>query len=132
MLKALAAGLAYFAGIFCVGFALGTVRVLLLEGALKETVLVLLELPFILTVSWFYAGALIRWFGLGRNANKAWVMGGTALALLLGAEGGVSLLAFGRSFAEHLNHYADAPGQLGLAGQICFALIPWLQQRLGR
>jgi hypothetical protein len=47
--------------------------------------------------------------------------------LLMLAEVALSIALFGRTLADHLALYADADHQLGLAGQIAFALIPWVQ-----
>jgi hypothetical protein len=59
-------------------------------------------------------------------------MGGVALVLLLGAELGLSVLAFGRTIAEHLASYGSPAGALGLAGQVAFALFPLLRRTGGR
>jgi hypothetical protein len=56
-------------------------------------------------------------------------MGGTAFVLLMLAEASLSIALFGRTIAEHLALYAHADHQLGLAGQIAFALIPTVQVR---
>jgi len=63
----------------------------------------------------------------GRGYRLA--MGGVALVLLLGAELGLSVLAFGRTIAEHLASYGSPAGALGLAGQVAFALFPLLRRR---
>jgi hypothetical protein len=42
-----------------------------------------------------------------------------------------ALLA-GRSLTQHLALYAQLPHQVGLAGQLAFAVIPWMQSRRSR
>ena len=39
------------------------------------------------------------------------------------------MLLAGRSMAEHLALYSQLPHQLGLAGQMTFAMFPWVQAR---
>lgn len=56
-------------------------------------------------------------------------MGAIAFLLLMGAEAGLSTLLAGRTLAEHLALYSQLPHQVGLAGQLAFALFPWIQAR---
>ena len=55
--------------------------------------------------------------------------GAIAFLLLMLAEAGLSTLLAGRSLADHLALYAQLPHQVGLAGQLAFALFPWMQAR---
>jgi hypothetical protein len=131
MTRAATGGLFYFGLVFATGFALGTVRVLALIPRLGETVSVLIELPAMLAVSWIACRWVIARVGVpGTHAARV-CMGGIAFAMLMLAEFGLSVLAFGRMPAEHLELYRDLPGLLGLAGQIAFAVFP-LIQRTGR
>lgn len=125
--RALIAGLVYFAAIFAAGVALGTLRVLVLLPRLGEGLAVALELPVMLGLSWLVAGALIRRFGVAPGAARL-AMGGLAFALLMVVELGVSVFAFGRDLAAHLAHLSTLPGAAGLAGQLAFALIPWMRR----
>jgi hypothetical protein len=129
--RSLAAGGAYFAVIFASGFALGVVRVMITAPLIGETPAVLLEIPIILAASWFAAGWCIRRFGVRSAAADRLGMGFTAFALTLMAELGVSIVLFGRTLSEHLAIYGDFPGLAGLAAQILFALIPFIQARRG-
>ena len=124
MTRAIAAGVLYFLLVFAAGFALGMIRVLVLLPRISEIAAVLIEIPVILAYCWIAVGYLIRRFSVPDMPNARIAMGGLALALLLVAEVFVSLYGFGRSFAEHLGHYATLAGALGLAGQLIFGLMP--------
>lgn len=126
------AALAYFAIAFGAGFALGTVRVLLVAPRLGELAAVALELPVMLAVSWLAAGWCVRRFDVPARAAPRLVMGGLAFALLMLAELGVSVFAFGRSSADHLATYRQAAGLAGLAAQVAFALFPWVRMARDR
>ena len=52
MQSALKAGIFYFATVFAVGFALGTIRVLTIVPRVGEMVAIVIEVPFILAISW--------------------------------------------------------------------------------
>ena len=120
------AAVVYFALVFAVGFVLGTIRVLLVAPRWGELPAVLLESPIMLFVSWWACGLSIRVFGVrGRCAGLS--MGAVAFALLMTAELALSLLAFGRSSAEHLRAYGTLAGAVGLTSQVAFGLIPLLR-----
>jgi hypothetical protein len=56
------AALFYSLSVFCVGFLLGTVRVLVLRRFLTDWAAVLVELPFILRASWYICQRCVhRW-----------------------------------------------------------------------
>ncbi|HSF62739.1 MAG TPA: hypothetical protein VLA78_00005 [Paracoccaceae bacterium] len=124
----LTAALAYFALVFAAGFALGTARVLLLAPRLGETGAVALELPVMIALSWLSASWVLRRRPLPPGAPRL-AMGAVAFALLMGAEAALAVLAFGQTPAAWAAALATPPGALGLAGQILFALIPWLHGR---
>lgn len=130
MRTALLAGLVYVAIVFAVGFALGTLRVTALEprfGALRS---VAIELPLMLAASWFASSWLVRILRVPRTSVARLAMGGLALALLLAAEAALGIVGFGRTVAEQLAAWSDAPGLLGLVAQIVFGLIPFVQAQL--
>ena len=122
-MTALALGLRYFAGVFAVGFLLGTIRTLWLAPAVGHVAAVAIELPIMLGVSWWWCRRLL----LGRvvDAGGRAVMGGSAFIWLMLAELALSL-AFGRSAGEHLALMLAPAGLLGLAGQLVFAALPLL------
>jgi hypothetical protein len=127
MLRAALAGAAYFAVVFAAGFVLGTLRVLVLGPRLGESGAVLLELPIILGIAWLACRRLVRRCDVPPAPSARATMGAIALATLLIAELGFSVLAFGRTLAEHLQHYRELPALLGLAGQLAYAAFPMLQ-----
>jgi hypothetical protein len=127
MPAAVPAGVLYFALVFAIGFALGALRVTLLAPALGEFAAVALELPLMLSASWFASAWLVRSFRVPRTGGARLVMGGVALALLLVAELGLGLFGFGRGLAEQVAAWASPVGMLGLAGQLAFGAIPFVQ-----
>jgi hypothetical protein len=129
MTKAAVAGLAYVGVIFALGFALGTVRVLVLLPAIGETLAVFLELPVMLAACWVVAGFLTRRFIKPGNGSMALVMGAVAFALLMVAELVVAVSVYDRTPSEQVAHWLTIAGAVGLSGQIAFAIFPWIQVR---
>ncbi len=127
MMQILLTGATYFAAVFAAGFVLGVLRTLVLVPLLGELVAVLLELPVILTVAWLVCARILRRWPPA--PLPALGMGAIAFLLLMAAEAGLSMLLAGRSMAEHLALYSQLPHQLGLAGQMTFAMFPWVQAR---
>ena len=127
MMRMLLSGTAYFGAVFAAGFVLGVLRTLVLVPLLGELAAVLVELPLILTIAWRVCTRLLRRWPL--SPRSALGMGGIAFLLLMAAEAGLSTLLAGRSLAEHLALYAQLPHLVGLAGQLAFALFPWIQVR---
>lgn len=123
--------LAYWAAIFALGFALGTVRTLWLAPALGDVMAVAAELPVMLAASWLVAARLLARGPVG-SGSAALAMGLIALVLLLGAEAALAALLAGQSIAQWLAGMAQPAGALGLAGQIAFALIPLAVWRSGK
>jgi hypothetical protein len=120
-MTALTLGLRYFAGVFAIAFALGTIRTLWLAPAIGALVAVGIEVPIILAVSWWWGRRLLVRQPLGL-AGRA-IMGGSAFVWLMLAEFGLAL-AFGRGPGAYLASFFTPAGLLGLAGQLGFALLP--------
>jgi hypothetical protein len=121
-------GIAYFGLVFAVGFALGTLRVLLVAPAIGAVGAALVETPFILAASWLVCGWLLSRarprFGL---RFRAW-MGMVAFVLVIGAETALGIYGFGRSWAEQFRAFIAPVGLIGLGGQILFALMPLVRR----
>ncbi len=129
MRRAIVAGILYFAAVFAIAFCLGTVRVLLVAPRLGETLAVLLELPVVLWASWACCGALVTRLAVSPRPGDRVMMGGVAFVVLQAAEALVAIFVFGRSPTVYLAAFTTLAGQLGLAGQIAFALIPLVRRR---
>tara|TARA_R110000868_G_scaffold58025_6_gene178993 strand:+ start:9832 stop:10242 length:411 start_codon:yes stop_codon:yes gene_type:complete len=122
------AALVYFFAVFAAGFLLGTVRVLFLVPKLGELPAVLLEIPLILTISWFVCRMVTTRVPVGEGIGARLAMGANAFVLLMVVEWALGVFAFGRSPAEIAAAYGEAAGLIGLMGQVGFALIPLLQR----
>ncbi len=124
-------GLAYFVLVFALGFLLGTVRTLLVRDAPSSGRLlgVLIELPVMLSASWFLCRDVIRRLAVAPTFVARAVMGGVAFALLFLAELVLDVLLFGRTPGEHFALYREASYALGLAAQLGFGLMPLVQLR---
>ena len=127
-MTALLLGLRYFAGVFAVGFALGTIRTLWLVPRVGELVAVTIEMPIILVASWWWCGRLLARQPLGL-AGRA-VMGGSAFAWLMLAELALGQ-ALGRTPTQLFAAMMTAAGLLGLAGQLGFAAMPMFSHSRG-
>lgn len=126
------AALLYFAIVFTIAFGLGTLRVLVLVPALGELAATLIELPIVLTVSWWASAYVVARCSVSPAPMPRLTMGAIAFLLLMTAETLLGLFAFGRPLADQLSAYRGIAAQIGLAGQIAFAAIPWIQGRMGR
>lgn len=123
------AGAAYFAAIFALGFALGTVRVLWLAPMVGETAAVLAEQPVMLGASWLAAGWLVRRHALCAMRDRA-AMGGFAFILLIAAEMALGVTVFEQTPGQTLADALVLPGVIGLVGQMLFGLMPmWVRKR---
>ena len=115
--------LGYWAGVFALGFALGTARVVLVAPAIGAIAAVLIEVPLMLAASWWLARRLIA--GRAQSAAEAAAIGALAFALLMVSEA-LLARALGQRPGEWLAAMATVPGAIGFAGQLGFAAIPWL------
>lgn len=130
MSLALKAGLGYFAIVFAVAFAVGTLRVLVLAPRLGGMLAVAMELPVILVVSWITCRWITVRLRVPLERRPMLVMGGFAFLVLMAVETIVGITGFGRSIDQILTAYGTLEGILGLLGQLAFGVIPVLQ--LGR
>jgi hypothetical protein len=126
---ALKAGVVYGVLAFAIGFCLGVIRVVAVAPRLGETAAVGLEVPVMLAFSWLLSRRCVRRFKVPPGTASRLMMGKAAFALLMSAELGVSVIALGRSVAEHLAGYRSIPGAVGLAAQVAFAVLPAIQGR---
>lgn len=127
-MRVFVAALAYWGIVFVLGFVLGFIRVtwvIPLVGLMPAT---LMELPIILTASWFASGWLVRRFAIV-SGGDALIAGALAFAILMVAECALALALNGQSPAEWLAGLRQPHALLGLAGQVMFALMPWWRVR---
>lgn len=123
----LLAAAAYFAIAFAAGFALGTVRVFLLEPNFGAVPATLIELPAMLLISWLAAGYVVKVFKVEARLAARLGMGLLAFAFLIGAEIVLGMVGFGRTLAGQIAEMTTPQGLLGITGQTAFALFPAIQ-----
>ncbi|MFM0084482.1 hypothetical protein P0D72_37250 [Paraburkholderia sediminicola] len=121
------AGTAYALIVFVIGFALGAIRVLVLVPHLGATASVVLETPIMLAASWKVAQWSVQRFNLQPDRRSRLLTGIAAFTVLMVAELGVAVFAFGESPALYVSGIWSIAGGIGFAAQICFAGFPWLQ-----
>lgn len=122
--RVVGAGGTYFAVVFAAGFALGTVRVLLLVPRLGELLAGLVELPVILGISWIACAKVVARFQVPSRVRPRLAMGAFAFGLLMLAEVLLSLALFGRSMSDFVQELMTLHGMIGLGGQVLFGLMP--------
>ena len=121
------AGVAYTLGVFAFAFVIGAIRVTMVAPWSGELLAVVLESPIVLAVSWRISLGCSRRFDVRRDPRTRALMGVVAFSVLMSLELGVALLVFGETLEHYLAKYASIPGVIGLAMQVCFAAIPWIQ-----
>lgn len=128
-MNAVKAGLFYFLIVFAIGFALGTIRTLWLAPMIGPFPATLIELPIILTASWYISGWLIYRLRIAANDKDRLMMGAVAFGILMIAELLLGL-AFGRSLADQWSALQQPAGLAGFAGQALFGLMPWIRLKV--
>jgi hypothetical protein len=121
------AGIIYAIAVFAVGFALGTVRVLLLAPRVGPLLAVAVEIPIMLWVSWKISRRCCSRYSLSTAASTRAAMGLIAFALLMLLELATSLFVFGNSWSGYLGSFNSTAASIGLAAQLAFAAIPAIQ-----
>ena len=124
------AGLAYTLGVFVFAFAVGAIRVTLVAPRLSTLLAVIMEAPIVLAVSWRVSLWCTRRFNVSRDARARILMGAAAFTVLMLLELGFSVLVFGETVSHYLGKYTSTTGVIGLAMQVCFATLPWIQSHL--
>ena len=128
MTTAIRAGLAYFLIVFAIAFGLGVIRVSFIVPRIGELAAVCIEGPLVLAISWAVCRRVVRRFAVPPGAAPRLAMGALAFTLLMAAELALSVTLGGLSAAQHGALYRVLAQQIGLAAQIGFAAIPWLQR----
>ncbi len=117
------AAASYFAVTFAVAFILGALRQTVVAPRLGALAAVAIEVPLILGVSWVAAGWAVRRFAVPAGLAPRLAMGGIAFGLLQVSEFGFAA-ALGTPPEAYAAAFFTAPGALGLAAQVAFALMP--------
>ena len=118
----LKAALAYFTVVFAAAFVVGALRVTLIAPQIGALAAVAVEVPLVLCLSWIVAGRVLQRRPLTLPQRAA--MGVLAFVCLMLAEFTLAFALSGLAPAAYAASLTQAPGALGLAGQIGFALIP--------
>ena len=103
---------------------MGTFRMLWVAPHLGALVAVSLELPVILSISWFLCSGCVRRFHVASRVGPRIWMGAVAFGVLMSAGRGLAIGAFGKSLAARSVAIRTARGFIGEVGQIVFALLP--------
>ena len=125
--RVLRAALAYAGLVFAAGVVLGTVRTLVLAPAVGPLAAVLVELPLMLGLAWLALRPVLRRWPVPPRAAPRLAMGALGFVALMGLELALGMLAFGQTLGGLLADRGTPHGLAGLAGQVVFALLPWLR-----
>jgi hypothetical protein len=122
------AALIYFAAVFSLAFVLGALRVTLIAPKVGAIAAVALELPVVLTASWRASAYATRCCHIAPREVARLQMGALAFVVLMGVEMMMSVFVFNQPVqGDFLTGMLTPHGILGLAGQMAFGFIPWIQ-----
>jgi len=128
-MQTLRAGALYFAVVFGAGFALGTLRVLLVVPRLGARTAELMEAPVMLAVSAVAARWIVRRLEVPSTWRRRLGMGCFALGLLLIAEFMLVLRLRGLSVREYVATLDPVAGMVYYVSLGVFAVTPLLVAR---
>lgn len=119
---------AYAAGVFSVGFLLGTLRVLVVAPRVGTRTAELVELPLMVGASFLGAGWVNRRLDPAAPVRERLAVGARALLFLLGAEVAIGVALRGGSIGDALVNPDPVSGSLYYASLLLFALLPALRR----
>jgi hypothetical protein len=123
-------GFLYFLITFVFAFVMGIVRVTFVIPLVGELSAVLMEVPLIIFVSWKVSAVVkLRYFS-DRTVRDYLVVGLIAFFFLMVTEYFLAVFAFGRTSREYFLSLQTASGLIGLLGQMGFAALPSVQQKI--
>jgi hypothetical protein len=125
-MRLLLAAVLYFAIVFAVGFALGPIRVYLLEPRLGKAVATLAEAPFLLTAMVAAAPLVQQKLALDCGSRTLACMGIVALLLQQAADLAVGIALRGLTVVEQWAQLATPAGSIYMVLLILFAAMPLL------
>lgn len=130
-LRALRAGALLFVLVFMAGFALGSVREILVRPYLGPDASRLLELPLMIGISWFATMFVVRRAGLA-DARAWFRVGSVAFLLLIVAELVLGEILFRRGLMAFIRDAMTLPGALSLLAQALLIVMPlWAARKTG-
>jgi hypothetical protein len=129
MLTAIKAGLCYFAIMFSAGFALGTVRELLVRPVIGNDLARLAELPVMLVLAWLVCGWLVLRLDVAADVVSRIVMGALMFTLAMIAEAMVGKFIMGLAYPDQVRLFASAVGMSGLLAQLATAVFPYMHMK---
>jgi hypothetical protein len=121
---ALIAATVYFLALFALGFALGTIRVLVVEPRLGALAATALEIPFMLMAAYFICRWVVRRWRVPSAPSLRWIMVPWFLTLLFLFESLLGTVIFGRTLFEQWTSLTATAGLIGLSAQFVSALLP--------
>jgi hypothetical protein len=129
LVKAIKAGVLYFAIVFGTGFLLGTIRTLLIVPHLGARTAELLEVPLMVAVSFVAARWIVRRMELPFLLSLRMAMGTIALALMLVAEFSFVLSLRRMSLRQYFATLDPISGTAYYVSLLLFALAPIVIER---
>lgn len=127
----LAAGAAWFAVMFGLGFLLGPIRILILEPRFGPTLAVLIEAVPMIAAMVFLAPRIARRLAVPPTAGARLAMGGIGLILLVLAETSLDAILRGRGPEFWIERTRTPDGLIYLALLALFALMPYFRRSAG-
>lgn len=118
------AGTVYFLALFALGFALGTLRVMIFAPIVGAFAALLAEVPIMLVAAFFTSRWTIRRWNVLGDAAIRWAMVLWFLLLLFVFETFLGAILFGRTAADQWASLLTPAGTLGLSAQVIAALLP--------
>lgn len=125
------AGIFYFALVFLAGTAFGVVRTLLVVPHTGPLLAVMLELPFMLVISWSVCLWAMRRYRVPNDIPTRAAIGLIAFGLLVAAEFALFAGMTGIGPMAYFSELSQLTNLPGLLGQVMFGLIPVLQRKWG-
>jgi hypothetical protein len=122
--RALLAATVYFLMLFSLGFALGTVRTLIVAPQLGVLMATATEVPVMLVAAYFICRWVLSRWQVPSEPTTRWAMVLWFLVLLFLFESILGFSLFGRTMAEQWESLKGTAGLLGLFAQIISALLP--------
>lgn len=129
MKRALLAASVYFLALFSLGFALGTIRVVVIAPRFGPLVATVAEVPLMLVAAFWACRWIVRRSRVPSESITRWAMTIWFLVLLFVFETVLGAALFGRTMVQQFAALATSAGLLGLAAQIVAALLPTLVGR---